>query len=821
MLNTTEQLVTELQARADVNGLRVRCLPDGNFNSQIAVIGEFPSDREVEMRRPLIAGSGAKLWEELRKVDVRRQEVYTTTACKRIITSGKDQRFPIDKNEQQHWANLLKWELSQLPNLKYILILGEISLLNLIGDRKINSWRGSVVNVDIGNKQVQGLVAIHPKRLFIEPKQLLSFKFDMSKFGKLVKGDWVVKPVSTIINPSFKEAMDYLSDLVIKPTVATYDIEVISNETACFGITDNVDEGMCISFRDRVQNTYSVEEEVKLRKHIQHITNHPNISLVAQNGMFDASWLWFKDKIRPKPHYFDTMTAHHTLYPTLPHNLGYLTTQYTTRPYYKDEGKDWKEGGDIDAFWKYNVQDVCNTHQAYLSMKDELGLQKLDKFFFEHVMKAQPHLLRMTVGGIKIDTGYNDALKDSIGADVQKRLQAFYDAVAEATGDPEYQPNPNSPKQNSELLFSKLRLVGRGTSTDATNRERMFSHPATTEKKRKVLTTLGEYAQEQKFFSTYVNASYDDDSRMRCVYNQTGVQSAPGRLSSSGMLWRNEDNDQTGCNLQNQPERAHDKFIADEGYCFGYFDLAQAEARAVAWEAGIQTWIDQFERARIDGSYDAHRALASDMFGIEYDNVPIYDRDENGAVTVRYVAKRCRHGLNYRMQADRLAQSAGLPLLDAVNAFNVYHKQTPELQIWWNDLEKEVRDNRCLYNAYGRRLIILEQLTPRAMESIVAFKPQSTVGDKVVKIIYQCENDTRWPSSARIMLNIHDALVCIAKKHHIQLCLSIMKGYAETPIYIRGEPMIIPADTKVSYENERGYHSWKTLKTIEVVAAKV
>jgi hypothetical protein len=37
----------------------------------------------------------------------------------------------------------------------------------------------------------------------------------------------------------------------------------------------------------------------------------------------------------------------------------------------------------------------------------------------------------------------------------------------------------------------------------------------------------------------------------------------------------------------------------------------------------------------------------------------------------------------------------------------------------------------------AERLIFLERLTPQALESIIAFKPQSTIGDKVVQVIYQ------------------------------------------------------------------------------------
>ena len=89
-----------------------------------------------------------------------------------------------------------------------------------------------------------------------------------------------------------------------------------------------------------------------------------NYSFVAQNGHYDATWLWFKDRIGVHAHWFDTMLAHHFLYPGLPHDLGFITAQYTDHPHYKDEGQLWREEGDIDAFWEYNVKDCCITRMC-------------------------------------------------------------------------------------------------------------------------------------------------------------------------------------------------------------------------------------------------------------------------------------------------------------------------------------------------------------------------------------------------------------------------------------------------------------------------
>jgi hypothetical protein len=67
-----------------------------------------------------------------------------------------------------------------------------------------------------------------------------------------------------------------------------------------------------------------------------------------------------------------------------------------------------------------------------------------------------------------------------------------------------------------------------------------------------------------------------------------------------------------------------------------------------------------------------------------------------------------------------------------------------------------------------------------------------------------------------MVLNIHDALIALVPKHYAKRVGAIMKKHAEEPMYINGRELIIPADLKISYPNEKGYHSWKTLKKLEL-----
>ena len=822
IINSMGEMNREIANRCRDLRLGIDCGADGLFNAEIAIIGEAPGERERIMKLPLVGASGKKLWDFLRPVGINRRSVYISNVVKRQLRDPtSDEKVGISKNEIDHYASLLNWELQQLPNLKYVVVLGNYALEAVTGLSGIMHHRGSVYSTSITSlsqgttRDVTVVAFLNPAAVIREPKWEVMFRFDIARLDSVLKGEYKQHEITATINPSYLEACSYIDRLHDEARPTSLDIEVISNETACIGFANNADEGICINFRDRTANIYSTAEEAKLRLKISRFVTDPQTRLVMQNGMFDSYWLAYKDRIMLGRSYFDTMLAHHTLYPTLPHNLGFLTSQYTNHPFYKDDGKSWKEGGDIDTFWRYNVKDCCITLAVFEKEFKELQNQRLDEFFFSHVMRLQPHLISMVVGGILVDRSLKQQISEELGAEIVQLKEAFYHAVQVATGEDDYRPNPGSPKQMSELYFRKLRLVGRGVATDVKNRKRMRDHPRTPDKAKAVIDAQNKYATQQKFFSTYVESVIDDDERFRCEYKQTGVQSAPGRLSSSSVMWG------SGGNLQNQPGRAQKMYIADSGYGFSYFDLKQAEAQVVGHRAVIQDWIDQYAQSRIVKGYDAHRALASTMFGVAYEETPTEDwEDDETTPTIRYKAKRCRHGLNYTMGPGELSEQLAVPFREADFLHRLYHKAHPELEAWWNWTFQKIQKDRCLFNAYGRRYQLLERLDPAMLGTLVAFYPQSTIGDKVSRVIYLCESDPDWPTGeARMALNIHDALISIHKLEVGEQVRAIMKKHAEEPLYVEGvdgntRELVIECDLKASVADDAGIHRWSTLKKV-------
>jgi len=818
----------DLRAITLASGLSFDCGAGGDIRSSIAIVAEAPGERELQQHIPLIGGSGKYLWDILRKHRITRNDVYITNVVKRKLVSAangheltdKQGKITLPRQERQQWSHILREELQRLPNLQYVVALGGYALQALVGEFAISKARGSVFPIRIGEHVVQVLATYNPAHVMREPRMEIVFRFDLDKLQRIRTGDFHVPHISTLTNPSFTEAMDALRWLhTVKEPIA-YDIETMANETACVGFAASNTEAICINFRSQGQNHYSLSEEREVRLAIQSVLANKTLRFITQNGHYDAAWLWYKDRIACHGHHFDTMLAHHTLYPPLPHGLDFITAQYTDHPYYKDEGKLWKEDGDIDAFWEYNGKDCCITRTVYEKMDAELHQHGLADFFYNHVMRLQPELISASVNGVMSDVGRKDKLADELGRSLEEAKQLCQVKARDATGIPTYEFNPNSSHQLGELFFGQLQLVGRGTSTDAENRERIRKNPRTSRAARELVDAIDTYKEQAKFVSTYVGAEPDSDGRWRCTYKQTGVASAPGRLSSSQTHWG------SGLNMQNIPENAKDMFIAPPGWEFSYYDMSQIEARIVAYLADIPVWKQQFEQARLHpGSYDAHCALAADMFKVPYEQVPRKDRDADGQPTIRYVAKRCRHGLNYRMAPDKLSTVTGLSQVEAERAYRLYHMASPEIAVWWDDVIELVRREQRITTCCGRRWLLMERFDVNALDSIIAFEPQSINGDHTSSVIYKCHNDPQWPSTARIVINVHDANIALNRIVDGPQVRAIMKHHAEQPLMINSihnrlhginkpEPLIVPAEMGVSRAGNDGVHRWSTIEKI-------
>jgi len=457
-------LEEHFRAHASDFGLVVQVFSEGPANATVAIVGEGPGESEVAKGRPFIGGSGKLLFSTLKTIGLDRTNVYTTNVVKRQISLSRvgNERNAVKRDELEKWTEMLHWELARLPNLKTILIMGGHALAAFLGEgSKVTQWRGSVIqNAKLpGNRLGTLVITINPAYAMRELRLEPVFQLDIrNKLGSVLNGTFTPYRIDTIINPSYKRARAAIRELRIARRPTTCDVETIDKEIACIGFANDPHASFCLNWRDHRRNRFTVQEEADLWYDIQELCDSHRlhgVPLIGQNAQYDTytcrlrNWLCvnFSD---------DTLLQHHTLYPQLPHNLGFLTSQYTTHPFYKDEIDTWKEGGNIDDFWRYNGKDTCITLTAWTKMCKELKEQGLWDFYRGHVMKAHPHLVAATCHGVAVDLERKKKIVEIVSEEVQDTLNKFHEIVHELTGDPHYNPNPGSWQQRRARYFGRL-----------------------------------------------------------------------------------------------------------------------------------------------------------------------------------------------------------------------------------------------------------------------------------------------------------------------------------------------------------------------------
>ena len=177
-ITNLKELQDEFKHRARDLGLAVQVGPDGNFNARYAIIGEGPGQAELNEGRAFVGHAGRMLWDGLRPHRLLRTDFYITNVVKRQISLAKNTKHPINADEWIKWQHLVQWELDQLPNLEYILVLGNAGLSALFGWQGISKYRGSVYPY----KDKTTLISLNPAAVLREPKDEIVFRLDMARF---------------------------------------------------------------------------------------------------------------------------------------------------------------------------------------------------------------------------------------------------------------------------------------------------------------------------------------------------------------------------------------------------------------------------------------------------------------------------------------------------------------------------------------------------------------------------------------------------------------------------------------------------------------
>ncbi len=440
----------------------------------------------------------------------------------------------------------------------------------------------------------------------------------------------------------------------------------------------------------------------------------------------------------------------------------------------------------LDLIARYAAEDADVALQLHDLIAPQLRVMGMAELADRIEMPLVEVLADMEWQGIRVDP---DILMEQQKVLV-KRIDELRDAIYVAVGAPF---NIDSPKQLAEVLFGKLGLpvikrTKTGPSTDSEVLEKLADLDVTDTLKPidpaalTVPALIVEYRQFTKLVSTYLEALRQaidaGTKRVHATFHQTGA--ATGRLSSSGP------------NLQNIPIRTEvgrdvrRAFVAAPGSMLISADYSQIELRMLAHLSGDPALIDAFAR-----DLDIHTAVAAEVFHVAPDQVTKAQRGH---------AKVINFGIIYGVTAYGLARRIeGLNVEGAKKLIADYRARFAGIDAFLARCVQQATDVGYVTTMLGRRRKIaqIESNNPqtRALGERLAINTvvQGSAAD-LIKLamvnLHRRIRDERLPM--KLLLQIHDELVCEAPAGDAQRCAAVVQHEME-----HAQSLKVPLKTEV------------------------
>lgn len=364
-------------------------------------------------------------------------------------------------------------------------------------------------------------------------------------------------------------------------------------------------------------------------------------------------------------------------------------------------------------------EDTTATMALYQELRDDLDWQ----YYLDEVALI-PVLLRMTIGGIKIDQELRATMQEELEREVH-----VYKVLAEGMGF-----NPGSPQQVAYMLAKDGEHLPRRRGRVTTSKEvlRDMDSP--------IAALVLNYRAASKSLSTYIKPLEGKDR----AYSRFHMNAVTGRISSAST------------NLQNIPKKLRAIYMPDYEV-FTDWDYSQIELRILAHLAG-----DRMMQAIYEYGGDIHQATA-DALGIPRNPT----------------SKNTNFAMIYGATASTVAETAHVPLHRAQWLLQRWFETYPDAGRWIQELQQQGLRDGYIVTMGGRKIMLPtgDEDENANMRKAVSYKIQGSAAEIMKAAIRRC-------SSLPIVLQIYDQLLFNGRVE-LPLGLDRLAKGLHTPIDIK------------------------------------
>lgn len=580
----------------------------GPRDAKIAIVAESWGATEQWEKLPLVGESGKEFTRMLSEAGIRREDCFLTNCWAAQPPSNDATHFfePKDSGAAR-WKGLqpTPWAKAELLRMyqqlrvvspTLVIACGNYAFWALTGEdcvsfgssppdasvkcsvpTGISSWRGSMLlscEPELP-PQTPILPIYHPAAILRAWYNRAVTVHDLTARVPLaLRGDWRPTPPPTIhAMPTFAEANKVLDNWISHAFCGSvlrlsHDIETARNVITCMAFADGPYSAGSTALviplvrpeRDNSFASYwSADEEALLTRKLIALWSHPNVRIEGQNYNYDTQWIEAFYGSRPNLD-FDTMLAHHLLWPGTPKALDYISSLYNHYYWYwKDDNKEWDVKGNFEQHLRYNAEDALRTYECATELRAQIIAQGFGELWEIEKRKNNELALPMMRRGIAIDrkaraemafnlqserARINDWLRGLIP---QAFLEGFAPKNSKSAGWWE------STHQQKTLFFELLGIApqkNRKTGNPSLDDAALENLKKKSPEFSRIWKALSLQRSISVFHNTFIEAKLEPDGRMKCSFNTAGTETFRWS-SSTNAFWR-------GTNLQNIPKGEED-----------------------------------------------------------------------------------------------------------------------------------------------------------------------------------------------------------------------------------------------------------------------
>lgn len=318
---------------------------------RIGLVGEAPSDREVERGEPFVGPSGQVLDAMLRTAGITRELCYVGNVfeCQLEDNSLYKERI---KRGGEAWkaiwtenVNRLASELA-LCQPTVVVPLGGTALLALAGTTSIAQLRGNVRYGEGEFSRYKLLPTFHPEMVLKQWTMYSVCIGDLLKAERQAEmGPSIIWPQRVLnIAPSLREVEESLEKWTHGWTPScgplSCDIETGWGQIRGVSFSPNQTEALYVPFiwLDKLNRSYwqTAVEEKRALLAVKAALESPVPKLGQNFANYDVHWLLTKLGIRPQNYTHDLRLLHKALYPELPASLAFMGSSYSEQGTWKN-----------------------------------------------------------------------------------------------------------------------------------------------------------------------------------------------------------------------------------------------------------------------------------------------------------------------------------------------------------------------------------------------------------------------------------------------------------------------------------------------------